>query len=668
MLQFKSIKFKLLTIFGFLIIVICLGLGLFSYVKSSDALSETIDESLIQMSIESAKVVSGEINRQFNAIGALANLDVFKTPGLDEQDKQDILASEAARSGHYSMGIAGTDGIMYASDGTTTDISGRDYFKSAISGTPFVSSPFLSNADNRLLIAYAVPVKKNGTVVAALVAFRDGNVLSTFVSDIHYGESGTAFMVNTQGLIVGHTNHTLVSSFYSASEAAQSDASVQPLADLIGKMAALQEGSGEYTYQGITKYMGYAPVPDTNWSLTITAPKSELLAPVDAMGKSVILLTLLFLAIALVLTYFIAKNIAKPVQYAAGHLKHIATGDFSQEIDLNYLKQKDETGQLVQSIQVMQNSIREVITGVIDESHAIYGMLNTIGSEMEQLNQNIETISGTTESLSAGSEETASSSEEVTATVEQVESAIELIAGKAQEGAITVGNVSDMSATIKTNAQRSKQESIEIYTRTRDSLLQSIEQSKAVEKINALSEAILGITSQTNLLALNAAIEAARAGEAGRGFAVVADEIRHLAEDSKNTVTEIQEITERIVLAVQHLTGSASEILQYIESHVLKDYDYLVSVGEDSHDNAVALNDIISEFSATSQELLASMQNVAHAMTEIATATSESAHGATEIAHEASEIAEMSIRVNTLAENARLKATRLKETVAQFTV
>jgi methyl-accepting chemotaxis protein len=287
---------------------------------------------------------------------------------------------------------------------------------------------------------------------------------------------------------------------------------------------------------------------------------------------------------------------------------------------------------------------------------------------MEQLNQNIETISGTTESLSAGSEETASSSEEVTATVEQVESAIELIAGKAQEGAITVGNVSDMSATIKTNAQRSKQESIEIYTRTRDSLLQSIEQSKAVEKINALSEAILGITSQTNLLALNAAIEAARAGEAGRGFAVVADEIRHLAEDSKNTVTEIQEITERIVLAVQHLTGSASEILQYIESHVLKDYDYLVSVGEDSHDNAVALNDIISEFSATSQELLASMQNVAHAMTEIATATSESAHGATEIAHEASEIAEMSIRVNTLAENARLKATRLKETVAQFTV
>ncbi|MDN5352234.1 MAG: hypothetical protein PWQ12_1154, partial [Clostridiales bacterium] len=137
---------------------------------------------------------------------------------------------------------------------------------------------------------------------------------------------------------------------------------------------------------------------------------------------------------------------------------------------------------------------------------------------------------------------------------------------------------------------------------------------------------------------------------------------------SKNTVTEIQEITERIVLAVQHLTGSASEILHYIESHVLKDYDYLVSVGEDSHDNAVALNDIISEFSATSQELLASMQNVSHAMTEIATATSESAHGATEIAHEASEIAEMSIRVNTLAENARLKATRLKETVAQFTV
>ncbi len=57
----------------------------------------------------------------------------------------------------------------------------------------------------------------------------------------------------------------------------------------------------------------------------------------------------------------------------------------------------------------------------------------------------------------------------------------------------------------------------------------AMEQSKAVQKINVLTDNIKDISSQTNLLALNANIEAARAGEAGRGFAVVASEIGTLA-------------------------------------------------------------------------------------------------------------------------------------------
>ncbi|MEG0440668.1 MAG: methyl-accepting chemotaxis protein, partial [Solibacillus sp.] len=77
-------------------------------------------------------------------------------------------------------------------------------------------------------------------------------------------------------------------------------------------------------------------------------------------------------------------------------------------------------------------------------------------------------------------------------------------------------------------------------------LEEAMENSKVVTQINVLSESIMQISSQTNLLALNAAIEAARAGEAGRGFAVVADEIRKLAEESKNTVIEIQGITEKV--------------------------------------------------------------------------------------------------------------------------
>ena len=90
--------------------------------------------------------------------------------------------------------------------------------------------------------------------------------------------------------------------------------------------------------------------------------------------------------------------------------------------------------------------------------------------------------------------------------------------------------------------------------------LHSIEESRQIGNIDNLTNDILDIASQTNLLALNASIEAARAGEVGKGFAVVAEEIRQLAENSKNTASDIQNISVGVVRAVNQLivqcTGS----------------------------------------------------------------------------------------------------------------
>ena len=287
---------------------------------------------------------------------------------------------------------------------------------------------------------------------------------------------------------------------------------------------------------------------------------------------------------------------------------------------------------------------------------------------MDQLNKSIEEISATTEELSAGTEETAASTEEMNATSEEIETAIEAIASKAQEGAITVNKVNKMSEEMKQNAIASKEGALEIYERTKKNLQSAIEQSKAVNQINELSEAILGITSQTNLLALNAAIEAARAGEAGRGFAVVADEIRKLAEGSKNTISRIQEVTKVIFEAVNSLSSSSGEIMEFIDKKVLNDYDYLVSSSEQYSQSSASINDMVTDFSTTSEELLASMLSMVKAIDEISAAANEEAQGATNIAQGASVIAQMSNDVINMSEEAKGKSDLLIKSVSQFKV
>ena len=196
----------------------------------------------------------------------------------------------------------------------------------------------------------------------------------------------------------------------------------------------------------------------------------------------------------------------------------------------------------------------------------------------------------------------------------------------------------------------------------------SIVLSKDVENINELSESILAITSQTNLLAFNAAIEAARAGVAGKGFAVVADEIRKLAEGSKNTVSRIQEVTKIILEGVNDLLSSSSEIMEFIDKKVLDDYESLVSTSEEYSKSSFIINDMVNEFSSTSEELLASMQNMVKAIDEIAIAANEEAEGATNIAQEVSAITEMSDHVIKLADTAKERSELLLKAVSKFNI
>lgn len=666
-MKFKSITGQISIFFGMLMFVVCVGLGISAYFRTSDALKASIDENLIEIAKADAKIITEKIQTQLNVLKALSEYNYITDDDATIWERLEFLEVEAQRSGHKSLMLVDTNGVARNTTGELVVISDRDYFKKALSGEPAVSDPTISKTDRSIDVSFAVPVKRNNNVIGVLVARRDGNELSTYTNEMEFNDR-EIFMVNKEGTIVASNNTAYVLEMFNVFKEYENNPDLEEFYNLVVKMTQGEQGVGEYTLDGETRYMGYYPVEGTNWSLAVTAPRSVVMAKVDTLTTVLIVISAIFLVIGIGLTIVIARSISHPLKNVTHYLNVMSTGDFTVDISEKLLTKEDEIGTLSKSLSKMQSSLRTMMKAVVDECTNVGQMLNDINKNMFSLDEGIEDISSTTEELSAGIEETAASSEEMNATSLEVEKAIESVAAKAQEGAATVSKVSKLSEEMKNSAIASKQEATEIYGRTKADLQNAIEQSKAVNQINELSNTILSIASQTNLLALNASIEAARAGEAGKGFAVVANEIRKLSEESTSSVSRIQEVTKKVLTVVNNLSSSASEIIEFIDKKVLNDYEDLVNKSENYNEYSIMIYDIVMEFSSISEELLASMQNMVEAINQITTSSNEEATGAANIAQKAEMILNMAENVVNLTTKSNEKSDALISLVKQFKI
>ena len=663
----KSITAKITLLFGILIFIICTGLAVFAYYSASNALKTNIDENLLEIAKADAKIITEKVNIQFNALQALAESPWIKSNDLTLEEKVKLLRNEVQRNGHINMFIADTNGDCVNTDGVTMNLRERDYFQKALSGIANVSDPIINKLDQSVVIIFAVPIKEADQVTGVLVAIQDGNCLSEYTHEMESGNR-EVFMINDEGTTIANSDQSRVMEMYNIFEQYAADPELESVYIIQKKMAEGETGVGEYTFKGMTKYMAYYPVEGTDWSLGVTSPKSVVMAKVSKLNKNMAMLSAIFLIIGIGLTMVFSRSISRPVKDATKLLNVMSTGDFTEEISKKLLAKHDEIGSLTKSLEKMQNSLRSMIKAVIDESADVSQMLIEINKDMYHLNENVGDISSTTEQLSAGTEEMAASGQEMNATSLELEKAIESVASKAQEGAITVSKANAISEEMKASAISSKQEALDIYNKTKGSLENAIEQAKAVNQINELSNTILEITSQTNLLALNATIEAARAGEAGKGFAIVADEIRSLAESSKTSVSRIQKITNEVLEVVNALSSSSMEIMEFIDKKVLNDYENIVQNSQRYNELSMAINDIVTEFSSTSEELLASIHNMVQAINQISTSANEEAMGATNIAQKATEIVSMTENVVNLASKSNKKSESLINLVKQFKI
>ena len=354
-----------------------------------------------------------------------------------------------------------------------------------------------------------------------------------------------------------------------------------------------------------------------------------------------IILIVASIAIGAVCFITAAITIAKPAKKAGKQVTEIITkiqegrGDLTERIEI---KSKDEIGQLVNGFNDFIENLQMLMRAIKEESENLLTSANNVAENVVTSNENAVGVSAAMQQMSASMEEIAATVEQIAAGSNKVLEQLQEVGAKAGEGNQLVETIKQNSVTMYNETVESKERATTIIEQIRGELEVSVEESKSVEKIKELTEEILGIAGQTNLLALNASIEAARAGEAGRGFAVVADQIRVLADSSKNTANNIQEISGMVMNAVDKLSTNAEHMLKFVDEKVIKDYDGFVDIVKQYQADAESMKNLLVDFSNSAASVNDVMQTMNQGLNDISITVDESAKGVTEVAENTSDL------------------------------
>lgn len=372
------------------------------------------------------------------------------------------------------------------------------------------------------------------------------------------------------------------------------------------------------------------------------------------------------LTLGITASFFLGSGIAKAITKVKDRLQLMESGNFNFEFDKTLLKRRDEIGEIVSYSQNMQLKMANIIKGIQEEAENVKTKANQSVQNMETVNFSIEEISASSEQLSAGMQETSAATEEMNASTYEIESEVFNMKERTTKGEILAVEIKERAERLKTETGISYKNTSEIYNQTNIQLRESIQKADAIEEIKVLTQTIINITNQTNLLALNASIEAARAGEAGRGFSVVADQIRLLADNSKQAISKINNITNNVSDAVKNVVNDSGKLLQFVDDKVLKDYEMLVNTSKQYANDADIVHSIVTEINESTEKLHETIQQIRTVIDEITTAAGEGAQGTSDIAVKINEIAQKVNDVLLQVQDNRRSAEQLDTMVDYF--
>ncbi|EKE87536.1 methyl-accepting chemotaxis protein [Idiomarina xiamenensis] len=428
----------------------------------------------------------------------------------------------------------------------------RPWWQEAIdAGQLYLTSPQVDATDGTVSTVLQMPIYDDEQ---RLLGVGGVDILISTIADlidgIDYQGQGQAFLVNEQQQLVYFPSDRVelalnspLRSLDQVFNQAVKDQQTQGFAELAKQIKTSDTGHGwPLTLRGKDYRVFYVPVasstPDIQWTLGILVPAALIEGPI-AQARWYSLLTIVLIIAVLTLTsYWISRNIFRPVKAIAEAMQDVAQGegDLTRRLQVN---SNDEVGAMARAFNRFADKIQALVQQAYSSSVAVNEAAERVSETVSTLNREVnyeqQQIRDISDAVSAMHGSAAAINEYGAQTTQAISEATEAMQVVSDNSTQTQGLIENVSSDIS-------------------QITEAVNQlNKDVAEIGSVLEVINSIAEQTNLLALNAAIEAARAGEQGRGFAVVADEVRELA-------TRTQRSTDNIRSTVEQLRHSAGQV------------------------------------------------------------------------------------------------------------
>lgn len=648
----KGLTRKITAFIAIFAVIVSLVTGGVSLVMSKNAMTTEANKSLLMITEQGAEKIKIIVDDRLLVLQEIANR--ARTLTMDFTTQKDSIKGDIERLGYLDMAIVSTKGeAKYILESKTADLSDRDYVQKALAGQACVSDVLISKVTESAVLMYAVPIEKNGKVVGALIARRDGNALAEITDEMGYGEEGYAYIINDKGITVAHPDRTRVMDQFQPIEAAKNDKTMAPVAKVFQKVLDEKTGYGDYTFNNKALLVAFAPIEGTNWYLVNTASEKEVFAGASKLMSALIFLLVGVIVASIIIATLLALSIARPIVHMTAIVDRQAALDFrpvEDKILLFLQKRNDEIGEMTRSLAAMGTNIRELLVNVSSTAEQVSATSEELTATSHQSATASGEVAQTIGEIAKGAGDQAENTMEAANELNRLSSDIqnnmtqvELLAANTQEIRQLIYNGIDVMESLTDKTEQNSKASEVVY----QSILRTNESSS---KIAEASQMITSISEQTNLLALNASIEAARAGEHGRGFAVVAEEIRKLAEQSRNTTSTIDEMLRNLNMdsqtAVEKMREAGELTKEQEKSVVLSKSTFssiseaihsteqmVIVVGEGSErmensklmvlERVEALSAIAEENAASTEEASASVEEQSASALEIANASED---------------------------------------------